>query len=122
MDDIRTIVNDLDTTATRTVSAFRALYPCKLLAATWMQELAVDGAKTVKIRNETRTLDLTQQLTINGLGALGSAVFTVIPANADIRKGDVISIVYTVTTAGTVAPGESAVNMHTRIGPSGEII
>ena len=122
MDDIRTIVNDLDTTATRTVSGFRALYPCKLLAASWMQELAVDGAKTVKVRNETRALDITQALTINGLGALGGAALVVIGANADIRRGDIISIVYTVTTAGTVAPGEAAMTLHTRIGPSGEIV
>lgn len=121
MDDIRSIVNAIPGTATRTVSGFRALYAGKLLAASWMQELAVDGAKTVAIRNETRALLMTAQLTINGLGALGGAAFVIVAANADFRKGDIISVVYTVNTAGTIGPGEASTTMHTRIGTSGEL-
>jgi hypothetical protein len=114
---IRNFNNDLDGTATRTVPLFRATKPGRLTKASWSQELAVDGAKTVKIRNETRAADMTAALTINGLGALGSGVIVVnTDGSADIREGDLISCVYTVTTAGTVAAAESGIELDIQEG------
>lgn len=94
---------DIGGTATRTVPLFRATHRLRIMAAAWMHENAVDGTKTVTIRNLTKGQDLTGALTINGLGALGSAAF--VPNIRIIDAGDRIGLVYTVTVAGTVAPG-----------------
>jgi len=103
---------DLPGTATRTVPLLRAIRPGRLVSASWRQETAVDGAKTVAIRNGTRGVLMTAQLTINGLGALGGANFVVnTDGSADYTIGDAIDLVYTVNTAGAVGAGCAAVAM-----------
>lgn len=117
-------VFDLDGTADRTVVLFRAPFPGRLLAATWGQELAVDGAKVISLRNATRNVAMTAALTINGLGALGGAAFVLTATNRDreFSKGDIITAFYDVTTAGTVAAGEAAICAIVQYGQSGELM
>lgn len=82
-----------------------------LRAADWSCFGAVDGAKTAIIRNATQNINLTALLTINGLAALARTPFVMASTNALIKKGDVITVTYTVGTAGTVGPGETSVGV-----------
>ncbi len=92
-------------------------------AATFVQELATDGAKLIKIRNRTKARDLTADLTINGLGAQAAASFVLSTTklNRDVEPGDQLEAVYTVNTAGTVAPGDCTCYLRFRTGFTGEI-
>ena len=106
-------------TATRTVTMFKATQRMILRKATWSQELAVDGTKTITVQNNTTTVNMTTALTINGLGALGSANFVLNNAinggsdsNMVVKTGDVIVCVYTVTVAGSVAPSECSISLE----------
>jgi hypothetical protein len=82
-----------------------------LRAADWSCFGATDGAKTAILRNATQNINLTALLTINGLAALARTPFVMATTNALIKKGDVITVTYTVGTAGTVAPGETSIGL-----------
>jgi hypothetical protein len=103
---------DIAGTATRTVPLLRAIRPGRLVGASIRVETAPDGTKTVKIRNNTRGVDMTAALTVSGLAALAGAAFVVnTDGSADYTIGDSIDLVYTVTVAGTVGLGCAAVAM-----------
>jgi len=82
-----------------------------LRAADWSCFGATDGVKTALIRNATQNIALSAALTINGLAALARTPFVLAVTNALIKKGDVITVTYTVSTAGTVAPGETSIGL-----------
>jgi hypothetical protein len=105
----RTFKADLDGSSTRTVPLLVAQTDLTLRAATFAQELDTDGDKTCHLRNVTQGLNLTDTLDVDALGALGQAAFANIVATP-IKKGDLLALVYTVTTAGTVHPGEVAIS------------
>lgn len=102
---------DLDATATRDFPLFVAMQDGFLRAAFFSQELDTDGDKVIKIRNLTTSVDLTNNLDIDALAADASAAFVLATTNVPWKKGDVIGLVYTVATAGAVAPGEVAISM-----------
>ena len=108
-------------TATLTIVLFRATRPGRLKAAAWVQTGAVDGTKTVKVQNLTLGIDLTAALAINGIAANGGADLVLANPYTGWRKGDVVALVYTVTVAGAVAPGQSTVELETQHGVSGEV-
>jgi hypothetical protein len=116
---------DLDATATRTVPLFQV--PARgermtLEDANYTQELDADGTKTVKIRNRTKSRDLTAELDVDALAAQASGAFVLTAGvNKDVDPGDQLELVYTVTVAGTVAPGETAIYMRFRSGRPGFI-
>jgi len=108
----------ITTTVTQTLPLLVAETDGDILSADWCPQNAVDGAKTVKIRNQTQGVDYTALLTINGLAALSRTPFVMVNHPA-LKKGDVLVAVYTVNTAGSVAPGEASVSM-TMIEPIGQ--
>lgn len=98
---------------TRTITLFRAVNPGQLCGeATLAQETATDGTKSVKIRNLTRGVDMTEDKAISGLGAGGSTTLALgTVGNRQWRKGDVIAAVYTATVAGAVAPTNLSIDL-----------
>lgn len=108
---IREITLSLTGTSTKTVPLWVAQRGGTLRSGDWAAEGATDGAKTVTIKNATQNVNLTAALTINGVAALARASFALASTNVAINPGDVIVAVYTVNTAGSVAPGESAVTL-----------
>jgi len=114
---IRNFNVDLDTTATRTVPLFRATKPGRLTKGSFSQELDTDGDKVLKIRNATRAVDMTANLDIDALAALAGAALVVnTDGSADFAEGDLIVAVYTVATAGSVAAGESGIELDIQEG------
>lgn len=121
MRSIRSVPLNVPGNATTTFPLFRATRPGKLKAASWTHSGAVDGTKTVKVRNLTTGVDLTAALEIDGIAALGSSELALAATNVAWSKGDVIGLVYTVAVAGAVAPGQSGLEIETQHGVSGEI-
>lgn len=116
---IRDISVDLPGTATRTVPAFRAIRPGRLIAASYAQELDADGTKNIKIRNATRAVDMTAALDVAALAALAGAAMVVnTDGSADYTIGDLIVFVYTVTVAGASGAGAVTVGMDINEGPA----
>lgn len=109
-------------TATVTIPLFVARKAGKLEGADYCAQNATDGAKTVQLVNSTSGVNLTNALSVNGVSALTKAAFVLATTNTDMAVGDVISAVYTVTTAGTVQPGEIAIQASLRHAPSGDTI
>ncbi len=95
-------------TTTVTIPLFRLTNKERLLAATFVQDNDTDGDKVIKIRNLTRSVDLTANLDVDALAADSGADFVLVTVESDLigNVGDIIGAVYTVTTAGTVQPGE----------------
>lgn len=102
---------DLDGTTTRDFPLTRMVFKGKLRAASWVQELDVDGDKTVKVRNLTDGVDLTANLDIDALAADAGADFVLATSGLVVPAGKLVGVVYTVTTAGTVAPGECGITL-----------
>ena len=114
---VRNFNVDLDTTATRTVPLFRATKPGRLTKGSVAQELDSDGDKTIKIRNATRAVDMTANLDVDALAALAGAPLVVnVDGSADYAEGDLIVAVYTVNTAGSVAMGETGIELDCQEG------
>lgn len=115
-------INDIELslpgTATLTVPLFVADRSGYLSAADWSCQGAVDGAKTATIKNNTQNVNLSAALTINGLSALARTPFVMASTNKGFNKNDVIVLIYTVNTAGSVGPGEATVG-HTIDDPIG---
>jgi hypothetical protein len=112
---------DIDGTATRDFPLFKA--PAAgpgssgtLVRATYTQELDADGDKTIKIRNLTTSVDLTNTLDVDALGADAGADMVLASTNVAWKAGDLIGAVYTVTTAGSVAPGECTLTIQADLG------
>jgi hypothetical protein len=97
-------------TATLTVPLFVAESDGEIISADYVAQGATDGTKTAQIKNNTQNFNITNALTISGVAALTKAPFVMASTNAPIRKGDVIVLIYTVTVAGAVGPGEAAVD------------
>jgi len=93
---------------TATIPVFRAPQKMRLLAGTFVQDNDTDGDKVIKVRNLTKTVDQTANLDVDALAADAGAdfVLTTVAADLVVNKGDIIGVVYTVTTAGVVQPGE----------------
>jgi len=102
---------DLDGSTTRTVAIFAAPFAGAICDAAYTQEKDADGDKTVKLRNLTKGVDITQELDVDALGANGSSTFTIIRAAAEFEELDVVGLVYTVNTAGTVNPEQISISM-----------
>lgn len=104
-------------TSTLTVPVFLAPQRLHIRKLAYSASGATDGAKTIKIHNQTQNVDITTALTINGLAALANTPFVMNDAagggadsNLYVAPSDVIVAVYTVTTAGAVAPGTVALS------------
>lgn len=95
-------------TTTVTIPLFVAVRRLKWRSGKYAAQNATDGAKTLQIKNNTRTVFPTAALSVNGIAALAAADFVNSTTDSDliINTGDVVVGVYTVTTAGTVQPGE----------------
>jgi hypothetical protein len=100
---------DIDGTATRTFPLFRAPYSLRIRSADFLQEADADGDKTVKLRDETAAADLSAALDIDALGALAGGTIVLSDSDTRIAAGNVVSLVYTVVTAGVQAPDECTV-------------
>lgn len=109
----QTLVSDINIVATVTDNfpLVKAPAKMKLLSGSMMVSTDADGDKTAKIRNLTKAVDLTTNIDVDAIVADGAADFTLVTVPADIvaNKGDLIALVYTVTTAGVVQPGISAI-------------
>lgn len=104
-------------TATRTVPLWRATRSGKLVRASYAQELDTDGDKTLTLRNATKAVNMSSALDIDALAVLGHGEIVVnADTSADFDVGDLIVAVYTVNTAGTVAPGEAAIALDVNYG------
>lgn len=116
---------NIPATATRTIPLFQVPLSGEKMtieAATFVQELDSDGDKTAKIRNRTKARDLTANLDIDALAAQSAAPFVLgTGVNKDVNPGDQLELVYTVNTAGAVAPGDVGVYLRFRTGFSAEI-
>lgn len=97
-------------TATDNFPLFRAPQKMKLLSANLMVSTDADGDKTAKFRNLTRSVDLTSNLDVDAIAADSAANFVLVTVTGDLiaNAGDLIAVVYTVTTAGSVQPGISS--------------
>lgn len=108
--DVTTVLHSENITGvgTTTYNVFTAPEKMRFRAASYLQAADTDGTKTLKLRNETKSVDLTADLDIDALGANAGAQFVPTTVNGDryIAKGDRISMVFTETVAGTVDPGE----------------
>jgi N-acetylmuramic acid 6-phosphate (MurNAc-6-P) etherase len=97
-------------TATRTVPLYICEQDGYIQAADYAASGATDGTKTAQLRNQTQAFNITNALTISALAALARTPFVIATTNAPNKKGDVIVIIYTVTVAGTVSPGEVSID------------
>src|SRR5512142_1145784 len=99
-------------TTTVTIPLFVALRRLKFRSLNYVAQNATDGTKTLQIKNNTRTVFPTAALTVSGIAALTAASFVNSTTDSDliVNAGDVVVGVYTVTTAGTVQPGELRVS------------
>jgi len=108
--DVVTLLHSENITgvATTTFNILRATQKCRFRAASYLQANDTDGTKTIKLRNETKAVDLTAALDVAALGANAGAAFvrTTVLGDRIIAVGDRISLVFTETVAGTVDPGE----------------
>lgn len=80
-----------------------------VLSADWSCQGAVDGTKTIQLKNQTQNANITAALTINGLAALARTPFVMVN-HPPHKKGDVLVAIYTATVAGSVGPGEATVS------------
>lgn len=98
-------------TATDNFPLIRAPQKMKLISASLFVSTDADGDKTAKIRNLTRSVDLTANLDVDAIAADSGAAFVPVTVAGDLvaNAGDLIALVYTVTTAGTVQPGISSI-------------
>jgi hypothetical protein len=96
--------------ATITVPVFVAEQDTYIIAADWAHQGAVDGTKTVQLKDNTGNFNITAALTINGVAALTKTPFVMASTNAPIKKGDVVVCIYTCTVAGAVGAGESTIS------------
>lgn len=99
---------------TATVPLFVAQRRMRIRSASWVAQNATDGAKTCQLKNNTKTVNPSAALTVNGVAALAAAPFVLSTTESDLilNTGDVLVAVYTVTTAGTVQPGEVSVSVE----------
>lgn len=108
---------NLAATTTRTVPLMRAPRAGRLVKATVIQELDADGDKVLSIRNATRNVAMTALADLDALAALGSvAMVPNTDGSADFAEGDNLTALYTVNTAGSVAPGETTVVLDVQYG------
>jgi hypothetical protein len=114
---IRNFNVDLDGTGTRTVPLFRAVRPGRLISGSWFQEADTAGTTMLlKVRNLTRSVDLTAAVDLAPSGALAGGVFVVnTDGSADIAVGDLIALVLT-ATAGTTGPSELGIELDVNEG------
>lgn len=109
---VRNFNLNIPATATRTVPLMRATKPGRLVKASFFQELDADGTKTVQVRNATRGVNMSAALDVAALAAqAGAAIVCNSDGSADFNENDLLVLVYTVTVAGAVAPGDIAVEL-----------
>lgn len=116
------IALDIPGVASRNPPLFKALRDGIIRRATWVQEGAVDGSKTLAIYGGTVAAErvLVSFGEIAGLGALGGKEGAVQPISplpgvlqryAHIQAGEAIILRYLVNTAGVVGPGACTVHL-----------
>lgn len=104
-------------TATVTLPLLVANSKMKIRRATWVAQNATDGTKTAQLKNNTKAgtpFFTTPATTVSGLAALAAADLLVTTVESDkvINKSDVLVVVYTVSVAGAVQPGEVRVTLE----------
>jgi hypothetical protein len=82
-------------------------------AATYAAQGATDGTKTVQLFgvDAVGTFAITNILTVSGLAALARTAFVMATTNRKLLNGGLVYAAYVVGTAGTIAPGETAITL-----------
>jgi len=84
----------------------------KIRRASVVQEVSPDGTKTLALYNTTDSALITDAIDSDALAADTASAFSIVSAQSEWQEGDVISLQYGVSSAGTTAPATVTVVME----------
>ena len=104
---------------TRTASddfpMFIATRDMRIRRAYFCQEISPDGVKGVSLYNQTTNVLASAQIDSDALAAETSAKFVLVENQTTVKEGEILSLAYGVTTAGSTAPTGCSVTLEVEL-------